>query len=238
MKHSPGFRIPFILGFVLFLLALLVAMAVFRPFQTSSARGKTQQRVVQMVVIETNGAIRLNDELVAGPEDQELLGLRDRLKEEEARHDGKNPVAILPQPDVTHARVVEVLNICSVSGIRNVFLRATDRKFHWRFKLRETPPPPSMPELHTPMETLIAIDADGTVRLNNQVIGSARDQELTRLRRKLKEVIRLFGENTPIILVPNPDIHLARISDVVDACSNAGAKNVSLGGNWSVTGAR
>lgn len=81
------------------------------------------------------------------------------------------------------------------------------------------------------VEQTVSIDVDGSVSVNNEAMGSAQDKDLEGLRAKLKEQSVLFGDNTPVIIIPQPDVFHARVIDVLNACSAAGVKNISFGGS-------
>ncbi len=76
----------------------------------------------------------------------------------------------------------------------------------------------------------IEIDADGSVSLNNEPVGNPEDNELQKLRAKLKEQVTLFDDKIPIMILPQPDVPQQRVIDVLNACSAAKVKNISFGG--------
>ena len=79
-------------------------------------------------------------------------------------------------------------------------------------------------------EVSIGIDIDGTVSVNSEVLGEAADRELEKLKSMLKEQLVLFGEKTPVVIVPKPEVLHQRVVDVLNACSAADVKNISFGG--------
>lgn len=81
------------------------------------------------------------------------------------------------------------------------------------------------------VEQTVSIDVDGSVSVNNEQVGNAQDRDLEGLRTKLKEQCALFGDSTPVIIVPGPDVLHARVIDVLNACSASGVKNISFGGS-------
>ncbi|MBI4027646.1 MAG: biopolymer transporter ExbD [Verrucomicrobia bacterium] len=85
-------------------------------------------------------------------------------------------------------------------------------------------------EAKTTVELNIGIDIDGSVNLNSEPIGPPNDKELTALRKKLAEQVQLFGDKTPVTIMPQPDVQHGRVMDVVNACSAAKVKNISFGG--------
>src|SRR4051812_45501740 len=46
----------------------------------------------------------------------------------------------------------------------------------------------------------ISIDADGSVSMNSEPLGTGDDRELQKLRDKLTEQIQLFSDKTPVII--------------------------------------
>lgn len=93
--------------------------------------------------------------------------------------------------------------------------------------MRESKP---FPQVIAPMEEVVAIDADGSITLNNEPAGSAQDRELPGLRDKLKAQRVFFGEKTYVVIVPHLDVSHARVVDVLNVCSASGIKNISFGG--------
>ncbi|MDD2706671.1 MAG: biopolymer transporter ExbD [Verrucomicrobiae bacterium] len=81
------------------------------------------------------------------------------------------------------------------------------------------------------VEQMVAIDVDGSVSVNSDPVGTPNDNKLEALRSKLKEQINLFGDKTPVVIVPQPDVLHARVIDVLNACSAAGVQNISFGGS-------
>ena len=80
------------------------------------------------------------------------------------------------------------------------------------------------------VELNIGIDPDGSVNVNNEPMGDAKDKKLEKLSARLKEQIKLFGEKSPVIIAPQPDATHGRVIDVLNACSVAKVQNISFGG--------
>lgn len=76
----------------------------------------------------------------------------------------------------------------------------------------------------------IEIDTDGSVNLNNELVGDPKDNELQKLRTMLKEQIKYFDNKIPVFILPQPDVPQQRVIDVLNACSAAKVKNISFGG--------
>jgi len=75
--------------------------------------------------IDIDGSVNWNGEVIAPNEDHDLMGLRDKLKEQIGYFGDKIPVVILPQPEVPHGRIVDVLNACSAAKIKNIAFGST-----------------------------------------------------------------------------------------------------------------
>jgi biopolymer transport protein ExbD len=76
----------------------------------------------------------------------------------------------------------------------------------------------------------IGIEADGSVTLNADPVGDAKDKDLQKLRDKLMEQIGLFDDKIPITICPQPDVVHSRVIDVLNACVGAKVKNITFGG--------
>lgn len=76
----------------------------------------------------------------------------------------------------------------------------------------------------------ISIEPDGSVSMNEETLGDPQDAELPRLRERLIEQIKLYGDKIPVILSPYPDILHQRVVNVLNACTEAKVKNISFGG--------
>ena len=81
------------------------------------------------------------------------------------------------------------------------------------------------------VEQLVKIDVDGSVSVNDEPLGTPQDKQLDALRNKLKEQAALFGDTTPVIIIPQADVLHARVIDVLNACSASGVRNISFGGS-------
>ncbi len=91
-------------------------------------------------------------------------------------------------------------------------------------------PGPPVYGLKNDVELIIGIDPDGTVNINDLPLAEASDRDLLRVRSKLKEQMEFFGDRTPIVISPQPDVIHQRVVDVLNACSAIGVKNLSFSG--------
>jgi len=76
----------------------------------------------------------------------------------------------------------------------------------------------------------IAIDVDGSVSVNNENLAAATDRRLDQFRDRLKTQVALFGEKSPVVIFPQPDVRHGRVIDVLNACSASKIKNISFEG--------
>lgn len=76
----------------------------------------------------------------------------------------------------------------------------------------------------------IGIDPDGSVNLDNLPLAAMGDRAMLRLHEKLKEQKELFGDQTPVLIAPQPDVPHQRVMDVLNACAASGMKNLSFSG--------
>ncbi|MBI5396440.1 MAG: biopolymer transporter ExbD [Verrucomicrobia bacterium] len=72
------------------------------------------------VGIKPDGSITFNEAPIANPEDDRLIELRSKLKSIMQKFGEKTPVFIQPDPGVVHQRVVNVLDACAASGVKNL----------------------------------------------------------------------------------------------------------------------
>jgi biopolymer transport protein ExbD len=87
--------------------------------------------------------------------------------------------------------------------------------------------------LEIPDEQRVVIGADGSVELNELVLGEPGDQALARLVATLAR-FRLAAEanraGAMVTLAPHDDVAHQRVMDVLNACAKAGLHNVSFAG--------
>lgn len=72
------------------------------------------------VGIKADGAVTFNEAPIANPEDDRLIELRAKLKSIIQKFGEKTPVFIQPDPGIMHQRVVNVLDACAASGVKNL----------------------------------------------------------------------------------------------------------------------
>ena len=71
------------------------------------------------IEIDANGEVYFNKTAVDSPDDRELPKLKSRLKRATDLF-GDQPVIVRPHRDTPHERVVDVLNACSSSNVKNL----------------------------------------------------------------------------------------------------------------------
>lgn len=72
------------------------------------------------VGIKVDGSITFNEAPIANAEDDRLIELRSKLKSIIQKFGEKTPVFVQPDPGVLHQRVVNVLDACAASGVKNL----------------------------------------------------------------------------------------------------------------------
>jgi biopolymer transport protein ExbD len=75
--------------------------------------------VIVQVHIEADGNIVVNDVPYDDPTSRELPQLRSRFQLL-LDHDRNLPVVIIPDPETPHQRLVDVLNACQATGVKNI----------------------------------------------------------------------------------------------------------------------
>ncbi len=125
-----GFQIAPMIDLILVLMVFFMSTVALKQVEnelgitlpgTSSGLASTQaSRVDLNIGIDLDGSVNLNGATVGGADDKDLNGLRDKLKEQVELFGDKIPVVIAPQPEVPHGRVIDVLNACSATKIKNV----------------------------------------------------------------------------------------------------------------------
>ena len=79
--------------------------------------------VVEMEVylgLQPDGSVTFNETPIGNPADDKLQSLRDKLQSLIKRFGDKFPVYITPAPNVFHQRVIDVLDACAASGVKNL----------------------------------------------------------------------------------------------------------------------
>lgn len=124
-----GFQIAPMIDLILVLMVFFMSTVALKQVENElgitlpgTAMGKTDANaaVPMNITIDEEGIVSVNNEPLSAPADHELPNLRARLKEQVAFFNDKFPVVIIPQADVPQRRVVDVLNACSASGVKNI----------------------------------------------------------------------------------------------------------------------
>jgi len=87
---------------------------------TSTQTSEAVEKVELNIGIDVDGSITVNAVQVADPKDKQLKELRARLQQQIKLFTPKCPVIIVPQGDVKHGRVIDVLNACSAEKVQNI----------------------------------------------------------------------------------------------------------------------
>ena len=85
-----------------------------------SGEGASVAEVEVYLGIQPDGAVTFNESPIGTPMDDKLQQLRDKLKSITTRFGDKIPVYIAPAPNCMHQRVIDVLDACAASGIKNL----------------------------------------------------------------------------------------------------------------------
>ncbi len=76
--------------------------------------------VDMQIQIDSDGVVTMNGDPVGKPQDKELWQLREKLREQIELFDDRIPVVIVPEENVPHRRVIDVLNACSAAKVKNI----------------------------------------------------------------------------------------------------------------------
>lgn len=130
-----GFQIAPMIDLILVLMVFFMTTVALKQVENelgitlpgqSAAMANTQVAKVDLRIgIDLDGSISLNDAPIGAPHDKDLLQLRSRLKEQVDLFGDKIPVTIVPQSEVPHRRIVDVLNACSATKIKNISFGGT-----------------------------------------------------------------------------------------------------------------
>lgn len=123
-----GFQIAPMIDLILVLMVFFMSTVALKQVENElgiqlPSKGTASTQAAQQdlnIGIDEDGSINLNGDVVGGATDKELIGLRSRLKEQVELFDNRVPVIISPKPDVSHVRVIDVLNACSAAKIKNI----------------------------------------------------------------------------------------------------------------------
>jgi biopolymer transport protein ExbD len=126
-EEDPGVSIP--MGPMI---DVVFQMLIFFMVATSYVQTETELRVslpsqqggqpppvIVQVHIEADGSISVNDVPYDNPASRELPELRSRFLLL-LDTDRNLPVVLVPDPDLPHQRLVDVLNACQATGVKNI----------------------------------------------------------------------------------------------------------------------
>ncbi|MEM6821644.1 MAG: biopolymer transporter ExbD [Verrucomicrobiota bacterium] len=129
-EQEVGLQMAPMINVMLVMLAAFVAttstvqkefeLGVKVPGQSSGKppRDNTEQSPIN-IEIDPNGTVYFNRSPIDSRDDTELPKLKARLKRA-IEVFGEQPVIVRPHADTAHDRVINVLNACSASGVRNL----------------------------------------------------------------------------------------------------------------------
>ncbi len=124
-----GFQIAPMIDLILVLMVFFMSTVALKQVEnelgitlpgTGIGKSDANQTVPMNIGIDEDGLVSLNNDPKGAPKDRDLLKLRDALKEQVSLFNDKIPIVIIPQPDVPHSRVIDVLNACSAVGVKNI----------------------------------------------------------------------------------------------------------------------
>ncbi len=130
VEQDVGLQMAPMINVMLVLLAAFVATtgAVQKEFELGvkvpgQSDGKPPMENTQdtpiNIEIDPNGTVYFNKRSVDSPSDKELPTLKTRLKRATDLF-GDQPVIVRPHADTPHSRVIDVLNACSSSNVKNL----------------------------------------------------------------------------------------------------------------------
>ncbi len=133
-EGDVGFQIAPMIDLILVLMVFFMTTVALKQVENElgiglpgTSMGDTDANVtVDMhIEIDVDGAVTMNGDPVGTPQDKELNKLRDKLKEQIELFDDRIPVVIVPQSNVPHRRVIDVLNACSAAKVKNISFNAS-----------------------------------------------------------------------------------------------------------------
>ncbi len=83
-----------------------------------SSTSNTKTPIV--IDISPEGQVSMNSQTYGAPTDRSLTSLREWLKSTIEQFGGDDPVIIRPAPEARHERIIDVLNACHASGVKNL----------------------------------------------------------------------------------------------------------------------
>lgn len=130
VEQDVGLQMAPMINVMLVLLAAFVAttgavqkefeLGVKVPGQSSNKPSNPNTTETPISIeIDPNGTVYFNKASVDSPDDKTLPDLKKRLKRATDLF-GDQPVIVRPHADTAHSRVIDVLNACSASGVKNL----------------------------------------------------------------------------------------------------------------------
>ncbi|MEM1157370.1 MAG: biopolymer transporter ExbD [Verrucomicrobiota bacterium] len=130
VEQDVGLQMAPMINVMLVLLASFVATAgvVQKEFELgvkvpgqseNQPKNKNTEDTPINIEIDPNGTVFFNRKSIDSPTDKEMPTLKARLKRATDLF-GEQPVIVRPHADTPHARVIDVLNACSASGVKNL----------------------------------------------------------------------------------------------------------------------
>jgi biopolymer transport protein ExbD len=124
-----GFQIAPMIDLILVLLVFFMSTVALKQVENElgitlpgTGLGKTDAKatVPMNIGIDMDGSVNLNGEAIAPAMEKDLSKLVTKLQEQVQIFDDKIPVIIMPQSEVPHRRVIDVLNACSAAKVKNI----------------------------------------------------------------------------------------------------------------------
>ena len=123
-----GFQIAPMVDVVFVLLLFFMASAgaqivekeltINLPSGASTTQGVAPTPII--IEIAANGEVSMNNQSYGLAADRNLTALREFLTKTVEEFEGKDPVIIRPAMDSRQERIVDVLNACAASGVKNL----------------------------------------------------------------------------------------------------------------------
>ena len=86
----------------------------------AAASTQTAPKTPIVIDISADGQVTMNSQAYGTPTDRSLTALREWLKSTIQQFGGEDPVIIRPVPEARHERIIDVLNACHSSGVKNL----------------------------------------------------------------------------------------------------------------------
>lgn len=120
---APMVDVVFVL--MLFFMACAGAQVVEKELNISLPSGApatstTNTKTPIVIDISPDGIVSMNSQNFGVGADRKLQALRDWLDGSIKQFGGEDPVIIRPSSDTKHERIIDVLNACAASGVKNL----------------------------------------------------------------------------------------------------------------------